>query len=135
MRIFITGASSGLGRGLALHYAATGVTLGLCARRRDMLTELAGEIEQKGGRAIVFAADVADTEAMAMAASDFVVQAGGIDLVIANAGIGIPNGVLQGKSAPIAQLMRINVIGVTNTIVPFIPAMVAQKSGELVAIS
>jgi hypothetical protein len=135
MRIFITGASSGLGRGLALHYAGAGVTLGLCARRRDMLTELAGEIEQRGARAIVFAVDVADTEAMAMAASDFVVQAGGIDLVIANAGIGIPNGVLQGKSAPIAQLMRVNVIGVTNTIVPFIPAMVAQKSGELVAIS
>ena len=120
---------------MALHYATAGATLGLCARRGEMLAELAREIEQRGGRALVYAVDVGDTEAMAKSADDFVEKAGGVDLVVANAGIGIPNGVLAGHSAPIAQLMRINVIGVTNTIVPFIPAMVAQKSGELVAIS
>jgi short-subunit dehydrogenase len=135
MRTFITGASSGLGRGLALHYAGAGAIIGLCARRAELLAELAREIEQRGARAIVYAVDVGDTAAMATSAEDFVRQAGGVDLVIANAGIGIPHGTLAGKSEPIAKLMRINVIGVTNTIVPFIPAMVAQKSGLLVAIS
>ncbi len=135
MRTFITGASSGLGRGLALHYATAGATVGLCARRADLLAELAAEITARGARSIVYAVDVVETGAMAESAKDFVAQAGGVDLVVASAGIGIPNGILTGQSEPIAQLMRINVIGVTNTLVPFVPAMVAQKSGELVAIS
>jgi short-subunit dehydrogenase len=135
MRTFITGASSGLGRGLALNYATSGATVGLCARRAELLAELARDIEARGAKALVYAVDVADTAAMARSASDFVAQAGGIDLVIANAGIGIPHGILAGHSEPIAQLMRINVIGVTNTVVPFVPAMVKQHSGDLVAIS
>jgi short-subunit dehydrogenase len=135
VRTFITGASSGLGRGLALNYATSGTTIGLCARRADVLADVAREIEALGARPIVYGVDVADTAAMAKSASDFVAQAGGIDLVIANAGVGIPHGILEGKSEPIAQLMRINVIGVTNTIVPFVPAMVAQHSGLLVATS
>jgi short-subunit dehydrogenase len=135
MRTFITGASSGLGRGLALHYVSAGATIGLCARRAELLAELAREIEARGAKAIVYSVDVADTAAMAKSASDFLTRAGGIDLVIANAGIGIPSGILQGKSEPIARLMQVNVVGVTNTIVPFVPAMVAHHSGLLVAIS
>src|SRR5581483_2725367 len=50
-------------------------------------------------------------------------------------GIGIPHRTLQGESEPIAKLMRVNVIGVTNTVVPFVPAMVKQGSGVLVAVS
>lgn len=135
MRVFITGASSGLGRGLALHYATAGAIIGLCARRAEVLADVAGQIEARGARATVSVADVADTAAMARIAADFVDKAGGIDLVIASAGIGIPNGILAGRSEPIAQLVRTNVIGVTNTLVPFVPSMVAQHSGVLVAIS
>lgn len=76
---------------------------------------MAAQVEARGARAIVFASDVADTAAMARVAADFVQKAGGADLVMANAGIGIPSGILQGRSEPIAQLVRINVIGVTNT--------------------
>jgi short-subunit dehydrogenase len=135
MRVFITGASSGLGHGLAIHYASSGGVLGLCARRANLLTELAEIVRARGARPIVYALDVADTKEMAKAAADFVEQAGGVDLVIANAGISIPTGILAGKSEPIAQLFRINVIGVTNTLVPFVPAMVAQKSGVLAAVA
>lgn len=136
MRVFITGASSGLGQGLALHYArGAGATIGLCARRADLLADVAAQVEARGARAIVFASDVADTTAMSRVAADFVQKAGGADLVIANAGIGIPSGILQGRSEPIAQLVRINVIGATNTLVPFVPGMVAQHSGVLVAVA
>jgi short-subunit dehydrogenase len=72
---------------------------------------------------------------MAQSAADFLDKAGGVDLVIANAGMGIPNGIREGKSEPIARLMRVNVIGVTNTVVPFVPAMLAAGSGLLAAVA
>jgi short-subunit dehydrogenase len=135
MKVFITGASSGLGEGLARHYARPGAIIGLCARRETVLEELARAVEAAGARAIVHAVDVSDTAQMQKAASAFTAASGGIDLVIANAGIGIPSATLAGESEPIAKLMRVNVIGVTNTIVPFVPAMLRQGSGTLVAMS
>lgn len=135
MRVFITGASSGLGEGLALHYAEAGAVIGLCARRGPLLGELGRAIAAKGARAIVYAVDVSDTKEMQRAADGFVGDCGGVDLVIANAGIGIPSETLAGKAEPIARLMRVNVIGVTNTVVPFVPVMVRQGSGTLAAVS
>jgi short-subunit dehydrogenase len=135
MNVFITGASSGLGEGLARHYAEPGAIIGLCARRAALLAELAKEIEAKGARAIVYAVDVSDTEGMQQAAAEFIAACGRVDLVIANAGIGIPHRTLEGETESIAKLMRINVIGVTNTVVPFVPALVKQGSGTLVAVS
>jgi len=135
MNVFITGASSGLGEGLALHYAQPGAVIGLCARRANLLEQLAKAIEQKGARAIVYAVDVGDTAQMQKTAQEFVAACGKVDLVIANAGIGIPHRTLQGGSEPIAKLMNVNVIGVTNTIVPFVPAMLKQGSGTLVTVS
>ena len=135
MKVFITGASSGLGEGLARHYARAGAIIGLCARREALLEGLARTIEAAGARAIVHAVDVSDTAQMQKAAAAFAAASGGVDLVIANAGIGIPSETLAGKSEPIAKLMRVNVIGVTNTIVPFVPIMVQQGSGTLVAMS
>jgi short-subunit dehydrogenase len=72
---------------------------------------------------------------MAKTAADFIERAGGVDLVLANAGISIPSGILAGKSEPIARLMQINLIGVTNTLVPFVPSMVAARSGVLAAVA
>ena len=82
----------------------------------------------------MYAGDVADTDFMARSASAFVAAAGGVDLVFANAGVGIANRVLEGESREIAWLMNVNVIGVTNTVVPFVPQMVKQGSGVLCAV-
>src|SRR5262249_19306145 len=60
--------------------------------------------------------------------------AGGVDLVLANAGVAIANRVLEGESGEIAWLVNVNAIGVTNTIVPFVPVMVQQRSGILCAL-
>ena len=62
MRVFITGASSGLGEGLALHYARAGAVIGLCARRAPLLAELAEKIRALGANAHVYAADVGNIE-------------------------------------------------------------------------
>jgi short-subunit dehydrogenase len=134
-RVFITGASSGIGEGLARRYAGPGVSLGLVARRRELLDALAAELREQGATVQVYAADVADTAAMKTIVGSFLEAAGGVDLVVANAGVGIRSALDKGESAEVARLMAINVIGVTNTVVPFVPAMLAQKSGVLAAIS
>lgn len=135
MRIFITGASSGIGAALARAYANAGAQLGLVARRGELLESLGAELGACGATATVYAVDVTDTHAMRAAADDFVERTGGIDRVIANAGIGIGDTLREGDSESVARLMRVNVIGVTNTLVPFIPAALRQSSGTLVAVS
>jgi short-subunit dehydrogenase len=134
-RIFITGASSGIGAGLARHYARPGTTLGLVARREALLEDVAKELRAAGATVHLHAADVSDTAALGCAVDAFLGAAGGIDLVIANAGIGIRSAIHEGEAGEVARLLQINVIGVTNTVVPFVPRMLEQKSGVLCAIS
>jgi len=84
LRVFITGASGGIGAALAREYAARGATLGLLGRRRDALDSLAAALP---GTHHVYAADVTDHAALAAAAHDFIARAGGADIVIASSGI------------------------------------------------
>src|ERR1700716_2204268 len=85
--VFITGASSGLGRGLALHYAKEGATVHAAARRKDELEKLAKE----SPNIIPIQLDVQDFDALVLALRKAERASGGaLDLVIANAGIGQP---------------------------------------------
>ncbi len=121
MLVFITGASSGIGEALALCYAAQGARLGLVGRRRDALACLN---ERLGGGHGCYALDVADAEALANAAADFIGRFGVPDIVIANAGISA--GTLTEYPEDLAVLRRIletNVFGMAATFSPFIPAM------------
>jgi short-subunit dehydrogenase len=134
-RLFVTGASTGLGHGLADHYAREGAHLGVVARREGLLRDHAKAWTARGARVEVYAGDVADTGFMARSTEAFLDAAGGADLVFANAGVGIANRILEGEAAEIAWLMGINVVGVTNTVVPFVPRLVKQGSGILCAVS
>jgi short-subunit dehydrogenase len=135
MRVFITGASSGIGAALAREYGRADAHLALVARRGELLDQLASELRARGAKAYVYAADVSDGPTLRAAISDFTAQTGGADRVIANAGIGIGDTLREGNAEAVAHLMRVNVIGVTNTIVPFIPILLRQGSGTLVAVS
>ncbi len=135
MRAFITGASSGLGEALALHYGRSGASVGLMARRVALLEQLAEKLRNVGATVRVYAADVSDTERTRQAVADFIEWAGGADLVIANAGVGSTGSLLTGDSASVARLISVNLIGVTNVILPFVPVMQRQGSGPLVAVS
>ncbi|MFN2412429.1 MAG: SDR family NAD(P)-dependent oxidoreductase, partial [Pyrinomonadaceae bacterium] len=86
--VFLTGASSGIGEGLALALAQGGAALGLVARREGLLCELAARCEAVGGKAHVFACDVADGDSLREAAENLRTEFGKIDILIANAGIG-----------------------------------------------
>src|SRR5574338_1169089 len=86
--VMITGASSGIGRGLAVEIAARGGHLGLLARREDLLNEVVDEAKQHNLRVVAATADVRDAKAVSEAADQFRQELGPIDIVIANAGIG-----------------------------------------------
>ena len=85
--VMITGASSGIGRGVALEIAARGASLGLLARREELLQEIVNEAESLNVRAISAGADVRDAQAVREAADRFRKELGSIDVLIANAGI------------------------------------------------
>lgn len=135
MRAVITGATSGIGAELARQLAGPGVTLGLVGRRADKLEEVAATCRTAGATVHLWPACVTDTAAMATMAREFIEKAGGVDLVVANAGVGNPDKLEKGDAALTANLFAINVTGVTNTLMPFIPTMTAQKTGHLVAVA
>jgi len=135
MKIVITGTTSGIGRALALHYAQPGVTLGLLGRRQELLTTTATECTRRGATVMPAALDVQDEAAMRDYAEQFILQAQGIDLVIANAGVGDRDDLGSGNAAYHSRIFAVNVIGLLNTLIPFIPQMVRQHQGHLVAIA
>ncbi|WP_420475711.1 SDR family oxidoreductase [Noviherbaspirillum sp. ST9] len=122
-RVFITGASSGLGAALAKHYAQQGAVLGLLARRREMLDQLVQSLPGKQHH--VYAVDVTDHAAVTAAAQDFMRTGGGIDIVIANAGISA--GTLTEYSEDLAVFERILATNVTATAATFAPFIAAMK--------
>jgi hypothetical protein len=133
VQVFLTGASSGIGAALARHYAAAGATLGLAARRRDRLFELIAELP---GEHACYPLDVADAGALKLAAEDFIARCGCPDIVIANAGISV--GTLTDEAGDLPAFRRVfetNVMGMAQTLQPFIAAMKARGSGRLVGIA
>ncbi len=86
--VFLTGASSGIGKALALEIAKRGATLGLLARRAELLQGISVKIEQNGGLARSFTVDITDAKAVTEAAQSLRNKFGKIDVLIANAGIG-----------------------------------------------
>jgi short-subunit dehydrogenase len=133
-RVFITGASRGIGQALALRLAKPGVALGLVARSEAPLREVGERVEARGARAICFAADVGDSAAMKDACARFLEAEHGVDLVVANAGTDRPQDIRAGDLASVLDVFQTNLSGVANTVVPFVPSMLAAGSGTLVAV-
>jgi len=121
LKVFITGASSGIGEALAVYYAAQGATLGLAARRPEVLNELNARL---GGGHACYPLDVSDAPALHAAAGDFMARFGPPDIVIANAGVSV--GTLSECEEDLVAFKRVmdtNVYGMAATFAPFIHAM------------
>ena len=128
LKVFITGASSGIGEALAVYYAAQGATLGLAARRNEFLDALNHRL---GGQHACYALDVSDAPALHAAATDFIARFGAPDIIIANAGVSA--GTLSEFEEDLDVFRRVmdtNVFGMAATFAPFIPAIKAAGDGR-----
>ncbi len=136
-KVFITGASSGIGRALALFYAARGARLGLLARRAEALQTLAGELAAAGAGAVfTYPLDVTDAPGLQAAGADFMACCGVPDIVIANAGVSVGTLTEGGEDLEaIRRVFDVNVFGMAATFAPFAHAMRGAGGGRLVGIA
>jgi len=132
---FITGASSGFGRGLALRLAGHGYAVGLSARRVERLEALAEELRALGGRAGVYPADVADRDSLLSAIRSCEEEMGPIDLMIANAGVGTYAGPEELDSLEVERVMKINFLGAVTATEGVLQGMLERGRGQIVAMS
>jgi short-subunit dehydrogenase len=131
----VTGASSGIGWALAKCLASEGCKVGLVARRRHRLEQLAEEIRQAGGKAATATADVGDRTQAVAAIKDLAARLGPVDLLIANAGVGAPTTVEPFNVADIETQLRVNTLGVVYAIEAVLPDMLRRGRGHLAAVS
>lgn len=128
----ITGASSGIGRALAGWFAARGVKVYAAARRTQDLEALQREV---GENVVPLTLDVSKAEATFTRIATLDEECGGLDLVVANAGVG-------GETRPkrldwprLQNLIDVNVAGATATLLAALPGMIERKKGHLVGVS
>ncbi|MFL6230467.1 MAG: SDR family NAD(P)-dependent oxidoreductase [Pyrinomonadaceae bacterium] len=133
--VLVTGASSGIGRSLAVELGRRGATLGLLARRAVSLQEVAREVEAAGGRAVALPADVTNARDVRAAADTLRAQFGAIDVLVANAGVGTLTDDYARLGEQVAETLEINLIGAANSAAAVLPEMIARGEGQLVAIS
>lgn len=131
----VTGASSGIGAALARRLADDGIEVVLAARRGDIIDALAHSIRHRGGRARSLPLDVAQPEETAGAIRALDAELGGLDLIVANAGVGGVrwSGALEWEDC--APMIDVNVRGAIATLTAVLPKMVERGRGHVVGVS
>ncbi|RZQ59704.1 SDR family oxidoreductase [Amycolatopsis suaedae] len=134
--IVITGASSGLGEGMARRFAAMGRDLGLCARRTGRLDELAAELRERHGVAVhTRTLDVTDHDAVFTVFGEFREELGTLDRVVINAGLGKGQPIGTGRFDANAQTVRTNFLGALAQAEAAVEIFREQRAGHLVMVS
>ncbi|XXF76744.1 SDR family NAD(P)-dependent oxidoreductase [Myxococcaceae bacterium GXIMD 01537] len=131
----VTGASSGLGRGLALWLAKRGVRVFASGRRVAQLQALADEAKAAGATVEPVEMDVANTEETLARIRRLDAESSGLDLVVANAGVG---GVTHGQHMEwerVRHIIDVNVTGASATLCAVLPQMVERGRGHVVGIA
>ncbi len=131
-RAVVTGASRGIGRAISVALAARGAAVGLLARSEQELAELAPEL---GPRALALPADVGDREQVQAAVERFTEHAGGLDLVVANAGIAHYGPFLAQDVERIETMTRVNWLGTVYTVDAALGHLVDRAHGHIVIVS
>ena len=131
--VFITGGAAGVGAEVARRLHAKGAKLVLTDVDEGALTALAAALG--GDRVLTFAADVRDLSAMQAAADQAVERFGGIDVVMANAGIASYGSVLQVDPEAVKRLLDVNVLGVFHTVRATLPSIIDRRGYVLIVSS
>jgi short-subunit dehydrogenase len=134
-RIFLTGASSGIGYALVKKLAAEGNIVAALARREARLDRLADETTGLPGKVYTYVCDVTDKEVVKEIAEQFVYVARGIDVAVLNSGIGRPEGIKNYSSDYAEDIFKTNVIGMVNCIEALLPVFMKQKHGIIAGVS
>lgn len=134
--IFLTGASGGLGEGMARAFSRRGHSLVLTGRRLDRLDALAAELRSAGSPTVlVRALDVSDYESVPRVMREAADAAGGLDVVIANSGIGGPAPAGRGAFASARRTIETNLIGAMATVDAAVEIFLAQGHGQVVGVT
>lgn len=134
-RILITGASSGIGRALALQVAAAGGDAVLVARRREELERVAEECRRRGGRARVRPADLADLAGAHRLAETVLREDGPIDVLVNNAGSSLRRPVVDHEAEDLQRLAAVNYLGPAVLALGLLPGMLERGTGHVVHVS
>jgi NAD(P)-dependent dehydrogenase (short-subunit alcohol dehydrogenase family) len=127
-RVVITGAGTGIGRSTALRFSASGAKLLLLGRRMEPLQELAAEIDADNPD--IAAVDCADSKTVSAVINEFAGAHGGIDVLVANAGINPQRAdALEADDEHWQETMRINLDGVHHTCRAVLPHMLSKEEG------
>lgn len=129
--VWITGASSGIGRDVALQLARAGVRVAASARSAEALAKLAAE----HSAVTAYPLDVTDAAAVMATVQAIEAQLGGIDLAILNAGVWHPMGAAEFSGAKAIDSMAVNYFGITNAVAALVPGMIARRAGHLAFVS
>ena len=128
--ILVTGASSGLGRGMAVALANGGNRIILTSRREALLEEVAAEVRAQGSECLVAPADVTDADACAAMIEAGIDAFGPIDVAILNAGGGRPLDMNAASVDDVLSLMRLNYDGLVHCLVPMM-AQMRERGGAI----
>lgn len=133
-RVWITGASSGIGRAVALAYARAGATVAASARAADALAQLAAE-PGAGGRIRAFPVDMTDRAAVAATVGRIEAELGALDLVILNAGTHEPVDARHFDPAVFDRLIAVNLTGTVNGLAAVLPRLIARRAGHVAIVA
>jgi NADP-dependent 3-hydroxy acid dehydrogenase YdfG len=136
--VFITGASSGIGRAAALALARAGYHVAGTARRAERLSQLQDDINalpEPHGNFLPITGDVASEESVQAAVHKTVETFGQLDILVANAGVGHRGNMVDADWQDVETLLRTNIDGVLHSIRACVPEMRKQGGGHIITIS
>jgi len=134
--VLVTGAGRGIGKRLAIGFAAAGFRVGLLSRRQAELDLAHLEIEHAGGDALRLRADVTDFEQVHAAVNKMGAEYGGVQILICAAGLQGPIGPLVDQSPKAwAEIVNVNLLGVMNACKAVLPQMIERRSGKIIVLS
>jgi NAD(P)-dependent dehydrogenase (short-subunit alcohol dehydrogenase family) len=133
--VLVTGASSGIGRSVAVTMAAAGARVVLVARRRPLLEEVAAEVGRAGGRALVVPADVGDQAAVRDGFARAVEETARIDVVVNNAGVLVPGPVSDLAPDDFERMLQVNLVGALFVMQEAVRHMRQRGGGSIVNVA
>lgn len=132
---YITGAGSGIGRATALELASEGVHVGLIARTKSKLQEVAEKAQLHGVKTSIAVADISNQEEVDLAVSKLQRELGTADILLNNAGIGAHGNILEMDPETWKHTFEVNVFGTYHVTRAVLPGMIEKNQGDIITIS